>query len=143
MDLDFNNELHDDAVTVSAVGGSIIDTGAQQDNIAVGAEKLGKLQLSVQVKETFTAAAAGTLKVTLQTSNTKSGAAGSEVLSGATDLCSSDAIGKATLVPGYCFALAVDKTKLKRYVGLYFTVATGPMTAGSIWAGLVYDLQTN
>jgi len=118
---------------VDAVGGTpgfTTDTlGNTPDN---DAGKSPELAILITVTEAFTAAGAATLTVAVVGDD-------SAALASPTTLMTSAAIGKATLVPGYQFRLALPpgNAAADRYLGLVFTVATGPMTAGKITAGLV------
>jgi hypothetical protein len=94
-----------------------------------------ELDVLITVTQTFTAAGAATLTVALVTDD-------DPALGSPTTLVTTPAIGKATLVQGYQIRIALppgapavgsDGT----YMGLSLTVATGPMTAGKLTAGLV------
>lgn len=90
------------------------------------------LDVLVQVITAFTAAGAATLTVSLVADD-------DAALGSATTIASTAAIGKATLVPGYQFRLALPAgfAAADVHLGLVFTVATGPMTAGAVTAGLI------
>jgi len=53
------------------------------------------------------------------------------------------AIGKATLVAGYEALRIRLPARLQRYIQVTYTVATGPLTAGTFNAYLVLDRQDN
>jgi hypothetical protein len=81
------------------------------------------------------AAGAGTLTVSLEVDDNSG-------FSSATTVWTSGAIPKATLVAGYRLPIEyLPKGINERYFRLYYTVATGPMTAGKITAGLMLDGQ--
>jgi hypothetical protein len=61
-------------------------------------------------------------------------------------LMQSDAIGKAALTAGTQVlrtGVPASRTSGKRYLGVTYTVASGPLTAGKFTAGLAFDLQAN
>ena len=67
-----------------------------------------------------------------------------EAFGSATTLWTSAAIGKATLVAGYeVIRLPINGLALERYTRVYYTVATGPLTAGKFDAFLSADGDTN
>ena len=90
------------------------------------------LDILCQVVTAFTAAGAATLTVSLVADDDPN-------LGTPTTIITTAAIGKATLVPGYQFRLAIPPgfASADIHLGLVYTVATGPMTAGAITAGLV------
>jgi len=100
----------------------------------------GKAQLSLNltVGTTFTAAGAATLTVTLLAAPDN----GSNAPGSYTTLLSTAAIPVASLVAGAVFNFPIPPIQLAtgealpRFYKLTYTVATGPMTAGKISAGL-------
>jgi hypothetical protein len=119
------------AVTVSAASTDYIDQGAAVD---AGVGK--KLSVLFTVTEAFTSGSAATLQVALQCdSDSAFGSPKSPIMT--------DAIPKATLVAGYQFSLPIPVGLDERYVRAYYTVATGPMTAGKITADVVDGIQSN
>lgn len=140
--LDKQNLFSDaQAITVTANSTNVVDL--QGGTPAFTTDTLGntvdndfgkspELDVLITVTEAFTAAGAATLTVSIAADD--SAAFGSP-----TTLVSSAAIGKATLVPGYQFRLALPagNAAADKHLGLIYTVATGPMTAGKITAGLV------
>ena len=58
------------------------------------------------------------------------------------DVAVTAAIPKATLVAGYQHIIPMP-TKLRRYCRVYYTVATGPLTAGTFSAQIVTGIQQN
>jgi hypothetical protein len=95
------------------------------------------VMLLVQVTTTFTAAGAGTLTADLLTSTDSP-----TLVANLTTVVSSGAIGKASLVPGYRFPYKYLPPKVPlRYMGMNYTVATGPMTAGALSAGIVFGMD--
>jgi len=122
------------AVTSSAALTDVIDLGVAQD-INPGRD----LEVFALVTESFTASGSATLQLSLQ---------GSTDNSTFTDMAQTAAIGKASLVAGVeVMRISVPGPiagqSNPRYLRLYATVATGPMTAGKITAGLVLDRQRN
>jgi len=122
------------AITTTAVSTDVIDIGTARE-IGIGEP----LELITAIVETFTADGAGTLTVTLQ---------GSVDNSTFTDMAITRAVGKADLLAGreVCrFKLPASGAGQAhpRYYRLNYTVATGPMTAGKITAGLNLDRQAN
>ena len=114
----------DQAITVTAASTNVIDLGADRD--------IGKgipVPILVQATAAFTAVGAATLTVALQTDDNAS-------FSSASTVWTSTAIPKATLVQGYEIPINYVPRENERYLRLYFTVATGPMTAGTIVAGI-------
>lgn len=132
MLIDSQNEFSNkQAITVTAPSTNIIDLGVDRD--------IGKgepVPILVQVTTAFTAAGAATLTVDLETDDNAS-------FSSATNLWTSGAIGKATLVEGYKFLINYIPRENERYLRLNYTVATGPMTAGNIEACIASEDQTN
>lgn len=123
------------AITASAASTDVIDLGVAADP----AVALEGLKLVMQVGTAFTAAGAGTLTVSIESSVDNSAW---------TTLGSSRVIGKADLTAGAIlfpiglFGIGAG-VSMPRYLRAYYTVATGPMTAGTITAGFVLDRQNN
>ncbi|MCF8034669.1 MAG: hypothetical protein K9K66_04440 [Desulfarculaceae bacterium] len=119
------------AVTASAATTNV----RKLDGMEIGDDEL--IQIVGEVTETFTAAGAATLKVDLETDDAEG--FGTKAV-----IRSSAVIPKATLVKGYKIPFGrIPGRLLKDYLRGYFTVATGPMTAGKIiLVGVISD-QTN
>lgn len=122
------------AITVTAVSTDKIDLSVANRDIGVNG---GNLWIVGVVKTAFTAAGAGTLACDLVDDD-------NAALSSPTTLTSlMAATGKATLIAGY----TMFKTRLpvgkitQRYLGLQWTVATGPMTAGAVSAFLTPNID--
>jgi len=113
------------AVTTTGNSANAIDTGTARDLLAGEA-----LTLVVQVSTAFTAAGAATLTVALETDDNVS-------FSSATTLLTSPAIPVAALTAGARPVQIRVPRGAERYLRLVYTVATGPMTAGAVIAGLV------
>jgi len=123
------------AITVTAVSTNVLDTGVSRE-MGRGTQ----IPLLAQVVTTFTAGGAATLTVAFQVD--------SDVAFGsAQTLYTSAAIAVATLVAGYRVLLdrVPEHTAAKadaRYWRFNYTVATGPMTAGALTAGIVMGRQS-
>lgn len=131
----------DQAITVSADSTNVIDlgvAGTPYDAAAALNQDVGKgnkIPLLAQVTTAFTAAGAATLVINVSTGATT--ALG-------TTVASVGPIAVADLVAGYQMAIDYLPNKItERYLGLEFVVATGPMTAGNLTAGITMGNQTN
>lgn len=88
-----------------------------------------RMWLEVYVNTTFTASGSATLTISLESDST------ADLATAPVVHWTSAAIPKATLVSGYRFFIPIpDDSTYKKYLGLRYTVATGPMTAGAITA---------
>ena len=123
------------AVTASAISTNVVDTGAAPTLKDIGQGL--PLYLVIQVDDTALAAGAATVDFSIESDST------ADLATSATVHTTSGAIGKATLVAGYQFALALPISDYERYVGVRYTVATGPLTAGEFSAFLTTDVQKN
>ena len=114
------------AITASASSTNVVDLGPKT---GAGKNSLGTdgLNLHLQVDEAFTAAGAATMSITIRSSD-------SENMSSPTLHTVTDAIPKASLGLGAKIDAIPVPRGVKRYVDAYYTVATGPMTAGKITA---------
>jgi len=118
------------AVTATAASTKSIDFATATRNVGAGHE----LDLVIVVGTAATAAGAATVTFALQdsTDNTTFN-----------DVIVSPAIGKATLVAGYeALRITLPRT-LNRYIQVNYTVATGPLTAGTFTAYITDDRQDN
>lgn len=137
MILDKTNEFSDSqAVTATAISTNVIDINPGGANSTVDIGNGEDVQLVIQVDTAATADGAATVTFSLESS----AAAG---LTSATVHWTSAAIGKAALTKG----AEVARVKLpagdyKPYLGVRYTVATGPLTAGAFSAFLVKDSQS-
>ena len=134
MILDKENMVsNDQVITVTAPSTDVLDLqGAGLGDMGPGEP----LPLMIQATETFTAAGAATLVVTLRTVDNAAMASPSIVLT-------TQAIPVASLIAGYRFPINFIPHGLERYVDCNYTVATGPMTAGKLVASLVEAYQSN
>ena len=128
------------AVTASAVSANAIDMGSARD-LGPGQS----LYAVITVDQTVTAAGAATVAFQVISG---SGVGGGVINAGITVLGQTDAIGKAELTAGRrpivieLPAAVLNAQALgQRYLGLQFTVGTGPLTAGQFTANLVTDVQ--
>jgi hypothetical protein len=121
------------AVTASAVSTNTIDLSQARD-LGPGADLYATFGVEVA------ALAAGAATVTFQIISSASAN-----LSSPTILTQSDAIGKAELTIGKAFsiplgnAILAAQAKGQRYLGVQYTVGTGPLTAGTFSCYLTTD----
>ncbi len=119
-------------VTVTAVSTDAIDTGGSNPvrNIGWGEE----MRMMVQVNTTVLAAGAATVTFELiQADN-------AALTTNVETLIASAAIGKAALTAGGAipFDVVLPATS-RRFIGMRYTIGTGPLTAGAFTAALVHD----
>ncbi len=120
------------AVTVTAFSTNTIDLGVARD---IGTGEDLKVHISVDVAAT--AAGAATVNFQLVTSANAD-------LSSPTIIGQTDAIPKASLTVGTRLVLPIPPSiggNGQRYVGIQYTVGTGPLTAGSFTAYVVKDVE--
>jgi hypothetical protein len=126
----FNEFSNAQEVTVSA-GSTIVDLGA------AGAIEGKPHYLHIKVNDGCTASGSATVAFALQTDN-------DEAFGSATTLFTKSATAIATLVDGYeVMRLAINGLPLERYLRVYYTVASGPLTAGKFDAFLSADADSN
>jgi hypothetical protein len=129
------------AITATAISANVLDLRqAATPTLVDEAIQLADLWLVVQADQSadFAAAGAATLTITLE-SDTAVGLATSPVVH-----FSTAAIAKASLVKGFVAAkVLLPSDDYKRFLGLRYTVATGPFTAGGLYAFLTPTLQRN
>ena len=119
---------NEQAVTSSAASTDVIDTGQTTPDLGAS-----DLYLVITTDEAATASGSATVTFSLQDSADNSSFA---------DVAVTAAIGKATLVAGYQHIIPLP-IKLRRYLRAYYTVATGPLTAGKFSAQIVAGYQQN
>lgn len=117
------------AVTASAASTDVIDFG--QANPNTGMDDRSKMVITVD--ESADAAGAATVTFSVQDSADNATFA---------DVAVTGAIGKASLAAGKQVVIPMP-TKLRRYCRVYYTVATGPLTAGKFSAQVVTGIQQN
>jgi len=120
---------NEQAVTASAASTNVIDFG--QANPDIGMDDRSNMVITVDVAAE--ASGSATVAFSVQDSADNSTFA---------DVVATVAIGKATLVAGYQHVIPMP-TKLRRYCRVYYTVATGPLTAGKFSAQVVAGIQQN
>lgn len=130
MFIDKNLQVsNEQAVTASAASTDVIDFGQANPNTGMD----DRSNMVITVDEAATAAGAATVTFSVQDSADNSTFA---------DVAVTAAIGKATLVAGHQIVIPMP-TKLRRYSRVYYTVGTGPLTAGKFSAQVVTGTQQN
>lgn len=122
-------------VTASAVSTNTLDLGVARD---IGS---ADLKVSITVDEAVTAVGAATVNFQVISS-------AAAALTAPTVLGQTDAIGKAELtlarrpiIVNIPRSVLLAQPVGQRYLGLQYTVATGPLTAGKFTANIVLDVQ--
>lgn len=129
------------AVTATALSTNVIDlapfTGGQGTNAVRDIGSGEDIYLVVVTKETATAAGAATLNVTLESDD-------NDGLSSPTVHFSTGAVPIAKFGPAgtQVAAVKLPAGDYERYLGVRFTVGTGPLTAGKFDAFIVKDVQS-
>ena len=118
-------------VTATAASTNVIDLGAR---LGLDPGLSDDLWLQIRVDTRATASGSATVTFELQTDD-------DEAFGSATTLWTSTAIGKATLVAGYNVVRMRLPLGVERYVRVYYTVATGPLTAGKFDAFINSGVQ--
>lgn len=120
---------NEQAVTVAAASTDVIDFGQANPNVGLD----DRSNMVITVDESATAAGAATVTFSVQDSADNATFA---------DVAVTAAIGKANLAAGQQVVIPMP-TKLRRYCRVYYTVATGPLTAGKFSAQIVTGIQQN
>jgi hypothetical protein len=120
---------NEQAVTSSAASSDVIDFG--QTNPSTGMCEC--VTMAITVDEAATASGSATVTFSIQDSADNSSFA---------DVAVTAAIGKASLTAGAQVLIPMP-VKHRRYVRVYYTVATGPLTAGKFSAQVVTGIQAN
>lgn len=120
---------NEQAVTASAASEDVIDFGQANPNIGMD----DRSSMVITVDESAAASGAATVTFSVQDSADNSTFA---------DVAVTAAIGKASLAAGQQIVIPMP-TKLRRYCRVYYTVATGPLTAGKFSAQVVTGVQQN
>lgn len=110
---------------------AVTATAGSTNVVALGDGGLGvnDLNLVISVDEAATADGAATVTFALQSDDS------ADFDDDIQTLWTSSAIGKASLTTSYKLQIPVPHTS-KKYMRVYYTVATGPLTAGKFTAGL-------
>lgn len=136
MIIDKELELADgQAVTASAISENVIDTGLLPTLKDIGQGT--PLYMVMQVDTAAAAAGAATVNFSIESDST------ADLATSATVHYDSGAIGKAVLLAGYQLAVALPISDYEQYLGVRFTVATGPLTAGNFSVFFTTDVQKN
>lgn len=117
-------------VTASAASTDVIDLAKAGDLGVSG------LKMMINVDEAAAAAGAATVQFSLQCDNDSAFGSPKTVIL-------SDTIGKADLVAGKQIYLPIPVGMDERYLRVYYTVATGPLTAGKFTAAVVESEQAS
>ena len=120
---------NEQAVTATAASTDVIDFGQANPDVGM----TDQCSMVITTDEAATASGAATVTFSVQDS-----ADNSTFVDGA----ATAAIAEATLVAGYQHVIPMP-TKLRRYCRVYYTVATGPLTAGKFSAQVVTGVQQN
>ena len=119
-------------ITATANSTNVVDLSLARD-VGEGED----LYVQFTVGTAFTAGGSATLTPTIVVSAADS-------LTTPTTIATAGTIAVATLVAGYSFAVRLNPQIASlglRYLGAIYTVATGPMTAGTITADIVTEIQ--
>lgn len=118
------------AVTASAASTDVIDFGQTNPNSGMD----DRTSMVFTVSEAATAAGNATVTFSVQDCDTEGGTYA--------DVATSGAIGKAQLAAGAQVVVKMP-TRLRRYCRAYYSVASGPLTAGKFSAQIVTGVQQN
>lgn len=129
--IDKFNEFSD-AQVVTALGDNTSTYSFDTKGADIGCGEA--VHLVVQIDEAVTAALAATVEFKFVESDNAD-------LSAATQLATTGAIAKATLVAGYTVIKLKIPANAKRYIGVVYTVAVGVLTTGKFSAFLCKDIQ--
>lgn len=124
--LQVSNEQY---VTVSAASTDSIDFGQANPNVGLD----DRSNMVITVDKSVIAAGAATVTFSVQDS------ADNVTFD---DVAVTAAIGKASLTAGQQVVIPMP-TKLRRYCRVYYTIGTGPLTAGRFSAQIVTGIQQN
>lgn len=124
-------------ITASAASTNVIDLAPIASNIVRDIGKGVQIPLRIQVVEDFDAAGAATLTVSLEVDSVENFASPKTVWSSPA-MALADLVAGKVVVPEY-----ITRGTDERYMRLYYAVATGPMTAGKIVAGVTMGNQSN
>jgi hypothetical protein len=130
------------SLTAGSATGQTLTTTANSTNVVdlSLARDIGEgedLYVQFTVGTAFTAGGSATLTPTIVVS-------AADTLSTPTTIATAGTIAVATLVAGYSFAVRLNPLIASlglRYLGAIYTVATGPMTTGTMTADIVTEIQ--
>lgn len=127
------------AVTVTAISTNVLDTRNASTPALVDEGLLGEdLWLVVQCDTAATAGGAATLTISLESDST------ANLATSATVHWTSSAFALASLTAGAVLArIKLPSGNYERYLGVRYTVATGPLTAGAFSAFLTPGIDRN
>lgn len=137
MIIDYENQFSDaQAVTSTAISSNVIDLGATPTTRDIGNGQQLYLVVVTQTAATDTSSDA-TLTVTLESDST------ADLATSATTHFSTGALAFATFSPAGTVLVATPLPlgSYERYLGVRYTVASGPLTAGKFDAFLTPDIQ--
>lgn len=122
------------ALTVTANATNVYDLAVARD-LSPGED----LYWVAMVTTAFTAGGSATLLAALTAADDAA------LTTNPTTLATSGIVAVASLVQGYKIRKEVSRNSVypngQRYLGVIYTVATGPMTAGKIYSGLTLEAQ--
>lgn len=127
------------AVTATAISTNVVDLRNANTPALVDESILEhNMWLSILTTVAATAAGAATVTFSLESDST------ADLATSATVHYTTAAIGKATIIIGYQPVVTqLPAGSYERYLGVRYTVATGPLTAGSFLAWLSPDIPKN
>ena len=128
------------AVTVTAISTNVVDLRPQTGTPALVDEGIvgGDLWLVVQTGAAATAAGAATVTVTLESDSDAALSTSPTVHYTSPAFSIAQMAANSTLL-----RLKLPSGNYERYLGLRYTVATGPLTAGTFTAFLTPDINRN
>lgn len=137
MILDKTNEFSDSqAVTATAISTNVIDLNPDGANPIIDIGSGEPVELIIQVDATATAAGAATVTASLESSDAPG-------LTSATVHVTTGPLALSALTGGAEIArFRLPAGDYKRYLGVRYTVGTGPLTAGAFSAFIVKDGQS-
>lgn len=125
------------AITATAASTNVIDLAPIAGGVVRDIGKGKPIPLLIQLTEDFTAGGAATLTIALQVDSVENFASPKTVWTTAAMALADLKAGKV-IVPEF-----IPRGTDERYMRLNYTVATGPMTAGKIVAGVTMGNQSN
>jgi hypothetical protein len=141
MIIDSQNEFSvEQAVTATAISTNVYDNNSESvANVGQALGVDGDIYLVVQCDETATAGGAATLTVTLESAE-NAALSTNPVVHFSTGALALAALEAGQRLVAVKLPQAFD---YKRYMGIRYTVATGPLTAGKFSAFLAHNVNAN